>query len=167
MGHKAPPPELSRFLEETPMSQSHMHANSFAGISGSVSAEYVVANTDTRILLDPTGRWAIRLTSLERTAARMLLQILRDLAPPATQADNAFIRQVAAFDVAAREDRQLLAEIDRGLAALDTLARKLTRRSYLEIEERTLRRTLLSQIADQPLLDRLGVRTPAYSSAAI
>jgi len=149
------------------MTQSHARANSFAGISGSVSADYVVAGSDSQILLDPTGRWAIRLAHLERAAARMLLQILRDLAPPATQADNSFIRQVAAFDLATKQDTQLQGDIERGLAALDVLARKLTRRSYMEVEERTLRRTLLSQMADQPLMDRLGVRTPAYSSAAI
>lgn len=143
-----------------------LHSNAFAGISGSVSSTQA-PEVDMQLLLDPTGRWAIRLTAIEKPVALMLLQILRDLAPPATQADSSFIRQVSAFDVAARHDSNLMAEIERGLAALDVLARKLTRRSYLEVQERTLRRTLISQIGEQPLMERLGLRTPAHVSAAM
>ena len=109
----------------------------------------------------------MRLSVLEPATARMLLQILRDLAPPATQEDGMLIRQVAAFDVAAMSAPQLVGEMERGLATLDVLARKLTRTNYMEIGERTLRRTLLSQISNDPLMERLGVRPPAYSSAAI
>ncbi len=143
------------------------HCNAFAGISGSVTGNMPTAEADAQLLLDPTGRWAIRLTTLDKQVALMLLQILRDLAPPATQADSTFIRQVSAFDVAARNDSSLMQEIERGLAALDVLSRKLTRRSYIEVPERTMRRALVSQISEHPLMDRLGVRTPFYSTAAM
>lgn len=153
------------------------HSTAFAGISGAVTGDRDSQNNVSarmldgqhgNLLLDPTGRWAIRLNRMEPEVARMLLQILRDLSPPATQMDSTFIRQVAAFDAALAHDASLDAEIERGLAALDTLARKLTRGNrYIEIEERTLRRTLLNQIADQPLMERMGVRTPAQLTTAI
>lgn len=155
-------------------SNSPVFANSFSGISGSVTGEQMqqfevrtVSLPEADLLLDSSGRWAVRLEALTPGTARMLLQMLRDLAPPATQVDSAFIRQVAELDRAAQQDPQLTGEIDRGVAALDALARKLTRRSYVEVEERTLRRTLLSQIGNQPLMDRLGVRQPSPVSAAI
>lgn len=147
------------------MSQSLLHGNAFAGISGSVTGIAPGLENDARLLVDPSGRWAIRLTALGRPAAQALLQILRDLAPPATQAEGNLIRQVAAFDVAARHDATLMTDITDGLAALDTLARKLTKRGYMDITERTLRRTLLGQISNLSLMDRLGVRTPAAATA--
>lgn len=148
------------------------HGNAFAGLSGSTDHSLrpvaaPITNTDSNLLVDPHGRWAMRLSLLEADMAHMLIQILRDLAPPATQMESAFIRQVAELDVAARQDHHLVGQVERGLAALDTLARKLTKRRYIDVPERTLRRTLLSQITEQPLMDRLGVRTPAYASAAL
>jgi hypothetical protein len=153
------------------------HANSFAGIHGCMTATERPPFTATglrsvtlpegALLLEPSGRWALRLRHLPGDTAQMLLQVLRDLSPPATQIDSSFIRRVAAYDDACAHDPTLLNQISEGVCTLDALAIRITKRRYLELEERALRRTLLLQLTDSPLLDRLGARAPAYSSAAI
>lgn len=153
------------------------HANSFAGIHGAMTASEQAPLTSTglrsvtlpegALLLEPSGRWALRLRHISGEQAQMLLQVLRDLSPPATQIDSSFIRRVAAYDDACATDRRLLGQISDSVVMLDALSQKLTKRRYLQVEERALRRTLLTQLADMPLLERLGARAPAYSSAAI
>lgn len=159
------------------MTSTATHSTAFAGLSGAMIGDrdtsfnvttLILKNQQGNLLLDSTGRWAIRLKVIPPEVARMMLQILRDLAPPATQMDSTFIRQVAAFDAATSHDASLMTDIERGLAALDTLARKLTRTNgYLDIEERTLRRTLLGQMAELPLMERLGVRPAPHLYSAI
>jgi len=152
-------------------------ANSFAGPSGCATggeratgaARQVrsVALPEGGMLLDPSGRWALRVNNMTAESANVLLQILRDLAPQATQVDSASIRSVAAYDEAISKDPSLARHIRDGIQTVDALAHKLTKRRYVDVDERTMRRTLLSQLAGLPLLDRLGVRPPAYASAAI
>lgn len=153
------------------------HATVFAGINGTVSAprrlslvteerptqEEEISSDYGQTLFDPTGRWAVQLRALPLDKARCLLQILRDLSPMGTQVDGPFLRRVSAYDEAAATSAKLADEILRDLTALDTLAYRMARSTYTDIAERALRRTLLSQMGDRPLMERLGVRITAYA----
>lgn len=148
------------------------HSTAFAGIYGAVATLVepncvVTTPRDESVLLDPSGSWGLRLHNLPADTARMLLQILRDTSPSATQTDSSLIRRVAAYDEACQQDASLLPEIERGLGALDVLARKLTRQNYLAVEQRPLRRSMLAQLAHQPLFNRLGVQIEVYAGAAV
>jgi hypothetical protein len=156
------------------MEEAMHHATVFAGINGTVSAprrlslvaDDVCASEESEFgqtLFDPTGRWAIQLRALPLDKARCLLQILRDLSPMGTQIDGPFLRRVSAYDEAAATSPKLADEILRDLTALDTLAYRMASSTYTDITERALRRTLLSQMGDRPLMERLGVRITAYA----
>lgn len=116
-----------------------------------------------KVLFDPSGKWAVHLHTLTADRAQTLLQILRDLAPVGTQVDAPLLRRVSAYDEASTKDPLLAAEILRDLSALDQLAFRMSRKRYHEIAERALRRTLLSQMSEYPLMGRLGVHMSAYA----
>jgi hypothetical protein len=116
-----------------------------------------------KVLFDPSGKWAVHLHTLTADRAQTLLQILRDLAPVGTQVDAPLLRRVSAYDEAATKDPLLTGEILRDLGALDNLAFRMSRKRYHEIAERALRRTLLSQMSEHPLMNRLGVHMTAYA----
>lgn len=157
---------------------SHTHMTAFAGIQGSVTAHQPhstdtpkavsqVTLADGNMLLDPAGQWAIRLRTLSPDIARTLLQVLRDVTPLSTQSDSNLIRRISAYDESASRNAALAAELKEGLHALNQLSHKITRSPYAKLSERPMRRTVLLQMAAHPLFERLGVRLPAYSAAAI
>lgn len=156
----------------------HAHVTAFAGIQGSVTAHQThstdssqnishVPLSDGNMLLDPSGQWVIRLRTLAPDTARTLLQVLRDVTPLSTQSDSTLIRRISAYDESASTNTELAAELKDGLSALNQLSHKITRSPYAQLSERPMRRTVLLQMATHPLFERLGVRLPAYSAAAI
>ncbi len=142
------------------------HSTAFAGITGiAVPTEQTqgpgnsvrsIAMPNGALLLDPAGRWALRLHKIPAESAALLLQVLRDLAPAATQSDSTLVRRVAVYDDACAKDAALIGEIRDAMAMLDSLASKLARQRYLEIVDRAMRRTLINQLSNIALFARLG-----------
>jgi hypothetical protein len=159
-----------------PQAPRPVHSTAFAGISGVAfpteqtsgpgNSVRAVALPNGALLLDPAGRWALRLHKIGAESAHVLLQVLRDLAPAATQQDSTLVRRVAVYDDACSKDSQLATQIRDGMQLLDSLARKLTKRRYLEIEERAMRRNLLMQLADVSVFARMGVPGGALQAMA-
>jgi hypothetical protein len=89
---------------------TQQHSTAFAGLTGAAvptertsgpsNSVRAVALPNGALLLDPAGRWALRLHKLPADGAHVLLQIMRDLAPAATQQDGALVRRVAVYDEA-------------------------------------------------------------------
>ena len=140
------------------MRQGPTYSNSFSGLSGTVT---------TRQHCTHEGCGTAGYKILDQDMANVLLQIMRDLAPPATQQESSLQTRVCDLDHAAAQDRALQRDIEYGLAALDTLARRITGQRYIDLDERAIRRTLLTQLSEQSLMHRLGVRAPAYAGAAV
>jgi len=146
------------------MSTATAYSNAFAGIHGSASgfdsAQPVVNVIDLPegcMMMDPNGSWAVRLRSFKAHAAETLLMVLRDNAALSTQSDTPLLRRLQSYDESAQKDAGLAHDIDVGVAALDALAHKLTRRRYTEIMERSMRRSLLTQSQHTPLIRRMMV----------
>jgi len=146
------------------MSTATAYSNAFAGLQGCANgaeASQPVVNIidlpEGCMVMDPNGTWAVRLRSFNARITETLLTVLRDNAGMSAQSDTPHLRRLQAYDESAQKDAGLAEDIDTGVAALDALAHKLTRRRYTEIMERTMRRSLLSQSQHTPLIRRMMV----------
>lgn len=141
------------------------HVTAFAGIHGSATSLSRVEPKEGSVLLDAAGLWAVRLHILSPEQARTLLQIMRDLSPQGTQLDAPLVRRISAYDEAAANNARFAAEIADGVGKLDRLSRKIGKNVYLALNERPLRRTILTQMDNHPLFQRLGVHLLTSSAA--
>lgn len=155
------------------MSQAHppSYATAFAGIFGNAiqpsekpDTAFLLEQPGGGVLIEPDGRWGLRLTALNPKAGQLLLLVLRDLSPLSAQTDNTLTLRISAYDEAAAKDAHLAEEICQALLQLDNLARRITNRGYDEIAEPALRRPLLMQLAHVSLFQRLGVGHSAYAA---
>jgi hypothetical protein len=139
--------------------------NSFAGIGGNAAAGCEgnltgLLSSDMPQgcrLMDCKGSWSLRLMSFNAHVSETLLVMLRDATNSSNANDDTHCRRLTSYDEGAAKDASLAEDIDMGIAALDALARKLTQRRYKEISERALRRGLISQLKDHPLMKRLCI----------
>jgi hypothetical protein len=141
------------------------HVTAFAGIHGSATSLSHVGPKEGSVLLDAAGLWAVRLHILSPEQARTLLQVMRDLSPQGTQLDAPLVRRISAYDEAAANNSRFAAEIADGVGKLDRLSRKIGKNVYLALNERPLRRTILTQMDNHPLFQRLGVHLLTSSAA--